>query len=165
MERSKSHSNGTNGIRLLEFSIPLEENTGHGSFILKFDSAKALIRTLRKHRKARLYIYADGRVRSFAKETNFVFIGALIPAKYPDYQSLFETAIDTRIEISVEDFRKGIREILPYVDPEDNNRLSIAGHGPFFPQLMMSMSTSSTEYLWMAQECLSISMAVFSTDY
>ena len=123
---------GTNGIRLLEFSIPLEENTGDGSFILKFDSAKALVHTLRKHRNARLYVYSDGRVRSFTKENSFVFIGALIPVKYPNYQSLLETPIDTRIEIGVKDFLEGLKEILPNVDPEDNNRLSIAGHGAFF---------------------------------
>ena len=123
---------GTDGIRLLEFSIPLEDNTGDGHFILKFDSAKALLRTLRKHKDAKLYIYSDGKVRSFGKENTFVFVGDPIPAKYPDYQPLLETAIHTRIEISVEDLRAGIREILPYVDPEDNNRLSIAGHGPFF---------------------------------
>jgi len=123
---------GTNGIRLLEISIPLEENTGDGSFILKFGSAKALIRTLRKHRNAKLYVFSDGRVRSFTKENSFVFIGTLIPVKYPDYQSLLEAAIDTRIEIGLKNFLEGLKEILPNVDPEDNNRLSIAGHGTFF---------------------------------
>jgi DNA polymerase III sliding clamp (beta) subunit (PCNA family) len=116
---------GTNGVKLAEFSLPINADIDNKSYLFTYGLAAAMRSVLDDD--AQVFMKFEGD-RAFIRSNNIYLIGPiLLGEKFPDYKALFK--LEKTIKVPRLDFYDSIHTVMDVLDPEDNHRLSITFSG------------------------------------
>jgi len=120
---------GTNGIKLIEYILPINSDIASKEFILQYKSAKDLLKILVPKQDASM-IFADKTI--LFKCNDNVITGRLITdKKFPNYKAFLE-ACDRVITIPRKDFTSSVKNVIALLDICDNYRLTLEAKGKTF---------------------------------
>jgi DNA polymerase III sliding clamp (beta) subunit (PCNA family) len=112
---------GTNGMKLVEFKLPINASIENESYIFSYNTATTLKSILDED--AQVFIKFEGRY-VYVKSNNFYLIGTLILGEtYPNYKAFLNG--DRIVGIPRLDLYDSVRTVMDVLDSEDNSRLSI----------------------------------------
>jgi DNA polymerase III sliding clamp (beta) subunit (PCNA family) len=116
---------GTNGVKLAEFSLPINADIDNKSYLFTYGLASAMRSVLDDD--AQVFMKFEGD-RAFIRSNNIYLIGPiLIGEKFPDYKALFQ--LEKTVKIPRLDFYDSVHTVMDVLDPEDNHRLSVTFQG------------------------------------
>jgi DNA polymerase III sliding clamp (beta) subunit (PCNA family) len=112
---------GTNGMKLVEFKLPIIATIENESYIFSYTVASTLKAILDED--AQVFIKFEGRC-IYVKSNNIYLIGALILGEtYPNYKAFLNG--DMVVGMPRLDLYDSVRTVMDVLDPEDNSRLSV----------------------------------------
>jgi DNA polymerase III sliding clamp (beta) subunit (PCNA family) len=128
---------GTNGVKLAEFELDINADIEKSSHIFSYNFASILRAVLDDD--AQVFMRLEGR-NVYIKSNDMYIIGSLIiNESYPNYEPMFE--LQKVIDFPRLDFVDTVHTLTDVLDPEDNNRLTLAFQGS---QLILKNDVANT---------------------
>jgi DNA polymerase III sliding clamp (beta) subunit (PCNA family) len=116
---------GTNGMKLVEFMLPINAEIEKESYIISYSVASTLKAILDED--AQVFIKFEGRYM-YVRSNNIYLIGTLILGEtYPNYKAFLKGG--KIIGLPRLDLYDSVKTVLDVLDPEDNSRLSLRFSG------------------------------------
>lgn len=116
---------GTNGVKLAEFSLPINADIDNKSYLFTYGLASAMRSILDDD--AQVFMKFEGD-RALIRSNNVYLIGSImLGEKFPDYKALFN--LEKTVTVPRLDFYDSVHTVMDVLDPEDNHRLSITFSG------------------------------------
>jgi len=116
---------GTNGMKLVEFMLPINAEIEKESYIISFNVASTLKAILDED--AQVFIKFEGKY-IYVRSNNIYLIGTLILGEtYPNYKAFLKGG--KIIGLPRLDLYDSVKTVLDVLDPEDNSRLSLKFSG------------------------------------